>query len=87
MAVRVSLRTWARDFDSGYGGGAVGDLASCIETGMAGDDCGSRSMGSLDGRDDGGEGIQGSLDGGSIPAFLVGLVDQGLHPGDEIAGV
>jgi hypothetical protein len=47
----------------GDGSGAIGDGIGCIKTGMSGDNCGSRRMGSLDSRDNGGKGIQGSLDG------------------------
>ena len=63
----------------GNGGGAIGDVAGSVETGMAGDDRSSWGMGGLDGRDNGGQGIQGSLDGGSIEAFRAGLIDEGLH--------
>ena len=57
-----------------------------VESGVTGDDGCTRLMGSPGSRDDGAESIQCSLDGGGIPAFLVGLVDQGLHPGDEFVG-
>ena len=70
----------------GNGGGPIGDVAGSVETGMAGDDCSSRSMGGLDGRDDRREGIQASLDGRNIQAFGAGLIEKGLHLGNKSAG-
>ena len=61
------------------GAGSIGHFTAGIETGVAGNDRSSRVMGALHGRDDGAERIQCSLDGGGVPAFLVGFIDQGLY--------
>ncbi|MCX6036518.1 MAG: hypothetical protein NTW99_01235, partial [Chloroflexi bacterium] len=53
---------------------------------LAGNDGSPGNVGSLRSRDDGGKGIQRGLDGGSVPAFLISLVNQKLCLGEELVG-
>jgi hypothetical protein len=66
--------------------GAIGHIAVCVESIMAGLDGSPGIVGSLRSRDNGGKGIQRCLDGGSIPAFLTGPVNQRLCLGEKIIG-
>lgn len=64
--------------------GAIGHLAVPVKPIVAGNDGNSGIVGSLCSRDDSGKGIQRNLDNRNVPASLIGFVNQGLCPGDEL---
>jgi len=78
------LEHLAKSFDGLGRHGAIGHFAVCVEPIVAGNDGSPRIVGSLCSRDDGGKGIQCDLDGGSVPALLIGLINQRLCIGDEL---
>lgn len=80
------LEHLAESFDGLDRRGAIGHFAVCVEPILAGNDGSPGNVGSLRSRDDGGKGIQRGLDGGSVPAFLIGLVNQRLCLGEELVG-
>ena len=81
------LEHLAERFEGLNRGGAISHFTGCIKTIVTGYDGSPGIVGSLGSRDDSREGIQGSLESGSVPAFLIGLVNQRLGIGDEFAGL